>query len=343
MLCLHTGRWNQLRVIRFSLILFAGILCAGRPACAQLPDGTGRDVTVKICGKCHEFEKIIGYCLGADGWPQTIAEMIDRGAEGTEDHFNAIWCYLVANYGPSTPRPINVNKAAASELESSLEITPREAVAIAKYRTDNGNGSFNSIDDPKRVPDLNFEKDCSQEAAAGLLIIDTARSGMQKLGWIGCLGAAAGAFVWAADRPSASGNPQRDGWSRGERELSRESAFAGKIEFLYKYRFDNKARGLQALAQPIVGASSSATGASKNFGSWAAAPMRSTPWMLTLVSRTSNTIRLDGQTGRYSENAPMGIMAYRGQVVEAAGLGAKRLVITIGDCPAVGTFVKANE
>ncbi len=45
----------------------------------------------------------------------------------------------------------------------------------------------------------------------------------------------------------------------------------------------------------------------------------------------------------YSENTPMGIMSFRGQVVEGAGLGAKRLMGTIGDRAALGTLVKAND
>jgi hypothetical protein len=45
----------------------------------------------------------------------------------------------------------------------------------------------------------------------------------------------------------------------------------------------------------------------------------------------------------YSENTPMGIMAYRGQVVEGAGLAAKRLMGNIGDRTALGTLVKMND
>jgi hypothetical protein len=45
----------------------------------------------------------------------------------------------------------------------------------------------------------------------------------------------------------------------------------------------------------------------------------------------------------YSENTPMGIMAFRGQVVEGAGLGAKRLMGTIGDRAALASLVKAND
>jgi outer membrane protein assembly factor BamB len=64
--------------------------------------------------------------------------------------------------------------------------------------------------------------------------------------------AAAGALLWAADWPSSSGNPQRDGWSRGEKALSKESAAAKKIDLLYKYKFDNQAKGLNALTQPVI-------------------------------------------------------------------------------------------
>ena len=45
----------------------------------------------------------------------------------------------------------------------------------------------------------------------------------------------------------------------------------------------------------------------------------------------------------YSENTPMGIMSFRGQVVEGAGLGAKRLMGTIGDRAALGSLVRSND
>jgi hypothetical protein len=45
----------------------------------------------------------------------------------------------------------------------------------------------------------------------------------------------------------------------------------------------------------------------------------------------------------YSENTPMGIEAYRGQVVEGAGLGARHLMGTIGDLTELGKLVKMND
>ncbi|HXB74212.1 MAG TPA: family 16 glycoside hydrolase [Candidatus Acidoferrales bacterium] len=45
----------------------------------------------------------------------------------------------------------------------------------------------------------------------------------------------------------------------------------------------------------------------------------------------------------YSENTPMRIMAWRGQVVEGAGMGTRRLMGTIGDRQALGELVKMND
>jgi hypothetical protein len=45
----------------------------------------------------------------------------------------------------------------------------------------------------------------------------------------------------------------------------------------------------------------------------------------------------------YSENTPMRIMAWRGQVVEGAGEGTKRLMGAIGDREALGKLVRMND
>ena len=45
----------------------------------------------------------------------------------------------------------------------------------------------------------------------------------------------------------------------------------------------------------------------------------------------------------YSENTPMRILAWRGQIVEGFGAARKRLMGTIGDQQVLGTVVKAND
>jgi len=65
-------------------------------------------------------------------------------------------------------------------------------------------------------------------------------------------------------------------------------------------------------------------------------------WMLTGPQADFWPNRI--YTGQfYSENTPMGIMAWRGQVVEGAGMGAKRLMGAIGDRVELGKLVKMND
>jgi 3-keto-disaccharide hydrolase len=45
----------------------------------------------------------------------------------------------------------------------------------------------------------------------------------------------------------------------------------------------------------------------------------------------------------YSENTPMRIIAWRGEVVESYGLGPKRLMGNIGDRTELGKLVKMND
>src|SRR6185437_1902016 len=59
----------------------------------------------------------------------------------------------------------------------------------------------------------------------------------------------AGALFLSADWSSSSGNPQRDGWSRSEDQLSRESAAHGDIKLLYSYKVDAKP---QRMGTPVM-------------------------------------------------------------------------------------------
>jgi hypothetical protein len=64
------------------------------------------------------------------------------------------------------------------------------------------------------------------------------------------LGAAGALLLFGADWASQSGNPQRDGWARNERDLTK--AKIPDLKLLYKTRLENKAVGLDALTSPII-------------------------------------------------------------------------------------------
>jgi len=65
----------------------------GMAGVAKLPPGEGRDVTIRVCGKCHDASIFAGQALDAQGWKQTVDEMA-KMADGTDDDFAAITRYL---------------------------------------------------------------------------------------------------------------------------------------------------------------------------------------------------------------------------------------------------------
>jgi len=73
---------------------------------------------------------------------------------------------------------------------------------------------------------------------------------MRKPSWIALTAAAACVALLGADWPTRSGGPQRDGWARAEKTFTKENV--GGLELLYKYKADNRSRGLNSLTSPIV-------------------------------------------------------------------------------------------
>jgi mono/diheme cytochrome c family protein len=68
----------------------------------QLPDGPGKEAMQRVCSGCHGAEIVIGRGLTRDGWTQVVTEMIERGAQGSEDDFGQIVEYLATNFPPKS-------------------------------------------------------------------------------------------------------------------------------------------------------------------------------------------------------------------------------------------------
>jgi hypothetical protein len=58
------------------------------------------------------------------------------------------------------------------------------------------------------------------------------------------------ACLWA-DWASTGGNPQRDGWSQGNTKVTKEAIENHQVKLLWTYKFENEARGLDAMTAPI--------------------------------------------------------------------------------------------
>jgi competence protein ComEA len=118
----------------------------------DLPDAPGKDVTVRICGACHDPGVVSQYHNSKDDWQPVVDDMRGRGADGSDADFKLIVDYLGHYFGPT----VFINKAPENELESELGLTSAEATAIAKYRQ--ANGDFKEMDGLRKVPGLDMKK-----------------------------------------------------------------------------------------------------------------------------------------------------------------------------------------
>jgi mono/diheme cytochrome c family protein len=85
------------------------VVATAAPA-KQLPDGPGKEPLERVCSACHGPEMVMGRGLTKDGWTQVVQDMVQRGAQGSEDDFNQIVDYLAKNFPPRS----NSQKTASS-------------------------------------------------------------------------------------------------------------------------------------------------------------------------------------------------------------------------------------
>jgi competence protein ComEA len=145
------------------VVLSAAVLLAAQqetpllvPSGEGLPDGPGKDVTVKACGTCHEARRAASVRLTREGWAAVIDSMQKRGARVSEQEFPIVLDYLATNFLGQAPQPLNLNSATQIDLEAAGGLLRREAAAVIRYRAQIGR--FKTIDDLKKVPGLDFKK-----------------------------------------------------------------------------------------------------------------------------------------------------------------------------------------
>jgi competence protein ComEA len=137
-----------------------GLLLISSPANAQksqLPDSPGKEVVLRVCAQCHAVEIFTSKGNTREGWSQVVTEMIARGAQGSDEDFGTVVEYLTLNFPPQADvKKVNVNKAEAAELQSTLLLAEKDATAIVEYRKQNGD--FKSFEDLKKVPGIDTAK-----------------------------------------------------------------------------------------------------------------------------------------------------------------------------------------
>lgn len=118
---------------------------------AQFPDGEGKQTFLTTCSKCHSPERVIGKGQDANGWTNVVLQMIQNGAQGSNEQFGAIVYYLSKHFGPP-PTTVNVNAASRMDFRNWLYFTEKQADAIVDYRTKHGD--FKTIADLEKVPGI---------------------------------------------------------------------------------------------------------------------------------------------------------------------------------------------
>jgi competence protein ComEA len=120
----------------------------------KLPDGPGKEATVRLCGTCHAAEIVMSRRESVEGWSGVVEDMMMRGLRGSDDEFGEVVDYLVAHFPKGSPVPkVNLNTAATPDIVAGLGIPDTVAASIVKFRTKNG--PFKSTDDLLKVPGLN--------------------------------------------------------------------------------------------------------------------------------------------------------------------------------------------
>ena len=72
------------------------------PGAELLPQGAGRDTTLRVCTGCHAPDVIVGRVQKSAPWPDVVQAMVDKGAEATPEEVAQIAAYLKKAL-PETP------------------------------------------------------------------------------------------------------------------------------------------------------------------------------------------------------------------------------------------------
>lgn len=134
-----------------------GVTClvaAGFPLAGRAADAVGgRSLAQEyhslrmVCTQCHVLELVRDTPRSYDAWHDTVQQMVDRGATGTDQQFDDVMDYL-----HRTLTTIDVNNASADELQIVLGVSARTARAIMTRRAQR---RFTGLADLESVPGTN--------------------------------------------------------------------------------------------------------------------------------------------------------------------------------------------
>jgi competence ComEA-like helix-hairpin-helix protein len=139
--------WRSLSVLFVSSLAVA--------SAQELPEGPGREETIRMCRQCHELARSISLRQDRDGWGTTMTKMVAYGMKATDQEIALVLDYLAKHFPADEVPRVNVNRASAIQLESGLSLRRSQAAALIAYREKHG--GFKNLEDLKKVPALDAD------------------------------------------------------------------------------------------------------------------------------------------------------------------------------------------
>jgi hypothetical protein len=130
------------------IALIGGVILLGAVPAAGQPAATSPvTVATRVCTGCHAMQVVMDTPKDYDAWHETVQKMIDHGAQGTPEDFEAVMDFLFQNL-----TTLDVNHGDREELAVVLH-APKPAVDAIVARREKK--PFKDIDDLERsVPGL---------------------------------------------------------------------------------------------------------------------------------------------------------------------------------------------
>lgn len=141
-------------ILPASVLLAASILGRAQtpsaaPQAQAAPD-PDKAVFLRLCSDCHDGDRATAGRRSRTEWEEVLTKMVDKGAVGSDQDFEAVLAYLLRNFGR-----VYINTSTPADLVSVLGTTPTDAAAIVAYRKEHGN--FVDFDAVLKVPGIDVK------------------------------------------------------------------------------------------------------------------------------------------------------------------------------------------
>ncbi len=110
---------------------------------ASLPDGKGKELVATMCIGCHDLNTALSRRATANEWRDTVATMVERGAQVPSADAAVIVAYLAEHFGAAAP--------AAGAAAASLPDGPGKDVLVNKCSQCHGQTMWNDLRQDRRA------------------------------------------------------------------------------------------------------------------------------------------------------------------------------------------------